>query len=433
MGTFQAFIWAVGISWFGNEAVTKEMIFLIVTLANSLLFLVTFLIWQSDTNGPLGHPPPPLTFVLIGELEIPACQAYDYCVVKHPTHDMFAYRDVYDGFHVAKFDGTILESMPTPDPQGVTGMLLAFGQSVSGDNLLMISSRDEYAETQITPYSGGIALMAPNSFPGASARLMYMGSDGDSYYWFFVTDDDGVAYVMALYRFVTDWEYLGSVNFTDEGYHFTGVAAAYSDVLVDNQRLYVVSGKQETPDAGFASNVVFIGVNAESPLVMLKLEDGESSVAEDAKFGEALAVSGDGLTIAVGGPGAGVTWVYRAVAGLGSWDLEATLTGTDEMGEAIYSQGYSVSLSYDGNVLAVGAPEHGSVYVEGNERPRGAVLVFSRNSNGVWSQEQAPLVIDSPYPLFGSNVSLSRTGSELIAVSRGMPGSPGMLFHFEKA
>jgi hypothetical protein len=103
-----------------------------------------------------------------------------------------------------------------------------------------------------------------------------------------------------------------------------------------------------------------------------------------------LALSGDGNTALVGGPidnlGIGATWVFTRRGSL--WTQQGNkLVGVDAVGAAL--QGWSVSLSADGNTGIVGGP---------SDNPDsscncglGAAWVFTRN-NGVWTQQGNKLI-----------------------------------------
>jgi FG-GAP repeat protein len=163
-------------------------------------------------------------------------------------------------------------------------------------------------------------------------------------------------------------------------------------------------------------------------------------------FGIALAVSGDGNTLAVGArieasstsgidstpnnsaPGAGAVYVFAR--GASGWAQQAYVKASNP--EAQDGFGWSVSLSGDGSTLAVGAPNessslagvHVGVMTEldaGNGAPQaGAVYVFIR-SGSTWAQQvyvKKPLnTVDSD--LFGSSVALSDDGQTLAV------GAPG--------
>jgi hypothetical protein len=119
-----------------------------------------------------------------------------------------------------------------------------------------------------------------------------------------------------------------------------------------------------------------------------------------AEQGWSVSLSGDGNTAIVGGPSddsdVGAAWVFTRSRGV--WDQEAKLVAT---GTRVF--GISVSLSDDGNTAIVGGPS--------DNNSAGAAWVFTR-SGGVWSQ-QAQLVgtgaIGNSYQ--GISVSLSGDGS----------------------
>jgi hypothetical protein len=100
--------------------------------------------------------------------------------------------------------------------------------------------------------------------------------------------------------------------------------------------------------------------------------------------GSSVAVSGDGNTAVVGCPydngGAGAAWVYTRSGGVWS-QLGAKLVGTGAVNPAY--QGISVAVSADGNTAVVGGP--------GDNGSAGAAWVYTR-SGGVWSQQGAKLV-----------------------------------------
>ncbi len=125
--------------------------------------------------------------------------------------------------------------------------------------------------------------------------------------------------------------------------------------------------------------------------------------------GSSVATSSDGSTLVVGGPGdaggLGAVWVWKRV--LGSWTRDgAKLVGTGYAGLA--AQGTSVAVSADGNTLAVGgANDNGGA---------GAVWLWVRQQNGVWSQQGAKVVgAGATTPAHqGYAVSLSDDGNTLL-------------------
>ncbi len=96
-------------------------------------------------------------------------------------------------------------------------------------------------------------------------------------------------------------------------------------------------------------------------------------------FGSAVAISGDGNTIAMGDTadsgGMGAVWVYVRSAGV--WTFQNKLVGAGALGASPW-QGYSIAFSYDGNYLAEGGPVD-------NGGP-GATWIFTR-AGAVWSPQ----------------------------------------------
>ena len=109
-----------------------------------------------------------------------------------------------------------------------------------------------------------------------------------------------------------------------------------------------------------------------------------------------VALSADGNTAIVGGPGAnnadrdrpasigpaGAAWVFTRSGGV--WRQQAKLVGaTSEYGGGLWSQGASVGVSADGNTAIVGGPS--------DNRTTGAAWVFAR-SGDAWTQQGSKLV-----------------------------------------
>jgi len=129
-----------------------------------------------------------------------------------------------------------------------------------------------------------------------------------------------------------------------------------------------------------------------------------------AQQGSSVSLSGDGNTAIVGGVsdngGLGAAWVFARSGGI--WSQQGPkLVGIGAIGSA--RQGSSVSLSGDGNTAIVGGwGDNPSPPLN----PVGAAWVFTR-SNGVWGQLQAKLVGAGAIgnALQGYSVSLSDDGN----------------------
>ena len=149
-----------------------------------------------------------------------------------------------------------------------------------------------------------------------------------------------------------------------------------------------------------------------------------SNTGANNEFGVALSLSTDGNTMAVGAwnensvaPRAGAAYIFVRSGTI--WEeqvkIQASNTGSNDQ------FGHALSLSEDGNTLAVGAENEDSDTTGINSIPNnnayqgGAVYVFSRSGTS-WA-EQAYIKTsntDSLYS-FGSSVSLSADGSTLAA------------------
>jgi Divergent InlB B-repeat domain/FG-GAP repeat len=128
------------------------------------------------------------------------------------------------------------------------------------------------------------------------------------------------------------------------------------------------------------------------------------------QFGWSVALSADGNTAIVGGPGdnnsSGAAWVFTQSKGVWS-NPGIKLIGTDAVGAA--EQGYSVALSANGTTAIIGGWADNSAL--------GAAWVFRRNGTQ-WNQRGAKIVgtgTTSPTDIFqGFSVALSGDGSVAI-------------------
>jgi hypothetical protein len=166
-----------------------------------------------------------------------------------------------------------------------------------------------------------------------------------------------------------------------------------------------------------------------------------SNTDSEDRFGQSVAISGDGKTLAVGAqwedsaatgingdqkngaaPASGAVYIYTRSGG--NWIQQAYVKPLDTgPGEGF---GYSVALSDNGNTLAVGAGHSDSEMISGNRNRTdtpgsagGSVYVFNRNA-GNWKQ-QAHLKVSATGLLagsgangsFGAAVALSGDGNTL--------------------
>lgn len=166
-----------------------------------------------------------------------------------------------------------------------------------------------------------------------------------------------------------------------------------------------------------------------------------ANTREDDHFGASLALSGDGLLLAVGAPNesslavgvnpaattvtaAASGAVYLLRRGASGWAQEAFVKATNTHDGDVF--GTSVALSADGAVLAVGAPAEDSESrgIEGNQSTllaadSGAVFLY-RAQGGAWARSAYVKASNAdPADVFGTSVALSSNGARLVATSPG--------------
>jgi hypothetical protein len=150
----------------------------------------------------------------------------------------------------------------------------------------------------------------------------------------------------------------------------------------------------------------------------------------NASQGSSVALSADGNTAIVGGPsdnsGAGAAWVYTRSGGV--WTQQGSkLVGTGAVGYP--RKGWSVALSGDGNTAIVGGP--------GDNSEAGAAWVFTR-SGGMWTQQGSKLVgtgaVANPNGLGqGASVALSADGNTALVGGSYDNGSAGAAWVYTRS
>lgn len=138
---------------------------------------------------------------------------------------------------------------------------------------------------------------------------------------------------------------------------------------------------------------------------------------EDDWFGHSVSLSSNGGIVAIGSPR-----ISRNPSG--SVSIYQNISGTwSQIGSNIYGKtpndrfGWSVSLSADGNFVAIGAPYTNNA----DELYQGLVRVY-KNTSGVWSQIGADINGEAIDDEFGYSVSLSSDGN---TVAIGAPSNDG--------
>ncbi len=198
-----------------------------------------------------------------------------------------------------------------------------------------------------------------------------------------------------------------------------GVAARYGGLTAVD-----ATGRRLPSGLSVSHGRVLIAVNdrgARYPITIDPLVQQGSKLTPtdpngDSQFGGAVAVSQDGNTALIGGPGdlgdgntndLGVAWVFVRSGGV--WRQQGPrLLPTGHTGNSA-DFGTSVALSGDGNTALIGADINDSNH-DGNQD--GGAWVFTR-SGSTWSQ-QGPILVatgEDPGGHFGSSAALSTDGN----------------------
>ena len=199
-----------------------------------------------------------------------------------------------------------------------------------------------------------------------------------------------------------------SGTWTQVGSDIDGEAANdYSgwSVSLSNDGSIVAIGAKNNDGNGSNSGHVRVYQNVSGTWTQVGSDiDGE--VAND-ESGWSVSLDSSGTTVAIGaryndgnGTSSGHVRVYQNVSG--TW----TQVGSDIDGEASNDwSGYSVSLSSDGSILAIGAR-----YNDGNGSSSGHVRVY-QNVSGTWTQVGSDIDGEAASDNSGYSVSLSNDGS----------------------
>jgi hypothetical protein len=155
--------------------------------------------------------------------------------------------------------------------------------------------------------------------------------------------------------------------------------------------------------------ILFLGIIQINAQVLPAIGDTISGESSGDKSGTSVSLSSNGDILAIGAPlndgngsNSGHVRVYKDSVGI--W----TQIGSDIDGETSGDEfGRAISMSNNGSILAVGAPLN-----DGNGTNSGSVRVY-KDSSGVWIQIGQDIDGESSGDEFGSSVSLSSDGSIL--------------------
>lgn len=276
-------------------------------------------------------------------------------------------------------DGTIM-AVGTPDSNNLTGYVKVYQRN--GNNWQQIGQKLE----------GG----NPNEQFGNSLSL---SADGTILAVGSIAYSTNILYVgkVSIYQFSGgNWTAIGQDITGSSAYEYLGASIALSD---DGSILAIGAPSNSSTVPSYTVTYQYNGYSW-IQMGQILYEEGISDYN-----GKSVALSADGTILASGahyndggGANSGHVRIY-SFNGL-TWQQ----LGTDINGEYDYNYfGYSLSLSADGTIAAIGAPEGGGY---------GYVKTFQYNGND-WQQMGQKIEGDVFYGSFGGSVSLSHDGTFL--------------------
>ena len=258
----------------------------------------------------------------------------------------------------------------------------------------------------------------------ADAQTLAIGAPGDN-------NDIGAVWIYNWNKTTSTWiQY--STKLVGSGYGSDYPLQGFSVALNANGTTLAVGAPfDDAPSYGTPSSVIpgatFIWVF--DPIAKVWNQQGSKlfGTGTSAQFGDnqgfSVSLSSDGNTLAVGGPavsagntrysylnyvfpGMGAAWIFVRDVVTQTWSQQGSYLQSGVLFQ-VYAQGYSISLSGDGNTLAVG--QSGTSII-------GGAYIYVRNiTTNIWSRQGGKLigndVIAGPEYNQGIAVSLSENGN----------------------
>jgi hypothetical protein len=219
-----------------------------------------------------------------------------------------------------------------------------------------------------------------------------------------IGDNSGIGAVWVFVRTGSTWSQQGAKLVGSDAVNFSN--RGYSLSMSADGNTIVTGAPGFNSELGSAFVFVRNGTNWTQQGAMLQ---GTGAVFGP-RFGESVSISANGNTIAIGGPkdngSRGAVWIFTRSGGI--WSQQGLkLVGTQSLSGSQF--GISLSLSADGNTVLVGGWQDGN---NGYGSAVGASWVFVR-SGGVWSQQGNKLIgTGFSWPTYqGRSVSLSADGN----------------------
>lgn len=218
-------------------------------------------------------------------------------------------------------------------------------------------------------------------------------------------DDVGVAY---MYEFKSNtWRKAAMLN----GKNAVGASQQGESVFIayDGKTAFV-GGKEDKNGVG----AVWVYVQADGKWKQ-QAKLSPSGVVDWTAFGSSVSSSWDGNRVVIGAPGdeagRGAAWIFERKNGKWS-QTGGKIVATGGSG-GYQAQGRSVSMTKDGDMFVMGAPD--------DDGSRGAAIIFVRSKSGEWQQKTRLPAPSANSSQFGSAVAVSARGGAIIV------GEPNIL------
>ena len=276
----------------------------------------------------------------------------------------------------------------------------------------------EFREQQILP--GNLLPNLPGARFGASCALssdgntLAVGSPGEN-------DETGAVYIFVRRSGETTWRLTDRISRADGTRSQQGFSLSLSERRIGTTSVLVLAVGCPTQQRAF-ENQGQVDIYQRNETGRWITETALTDTTEgSSRLGTSVSLSADGETLAVGGPeangGQGVTLIWEHSSG--QWVLNAKLRDTVNTQGA--RQGTSVSVSSNGGTVAVGGPG----YHDTSSPRTGAVWIYERGG-ATWPSNPNPSkVYRHLEDGIGSSVALHGAGTVVLMGGRGPTGSTG--------
>ena len=212
-----------------------------------------------------------------------------------------------------------------------------------------------------------------------------------------------------------DWNLVGQVIAGEDRLDLSGESVSISE----DGMIVAIGARHNDGDSGnIDENSGHVRVYKYSGVEWVQLGSDIDGEFSQENFGHTLQLCGNGLTLAVGAPeydlpepalrDAGYVRIFQYDEASSDWQQIGNSIKGDGMGDR---NGFSVALSFDGSIVAVGAPDND---LNGNDRGYARVFKYTSIGND-WEQVGSDIDGENAYDKSGYSVSLNKAGN-IIAI-----------------